>query len=1025
LPLFRCTSSLTTVALLAFTGTAWAQEQPGLIIVLDGSGSMWGQVEGRTKIELARDALSQVLSEATPEMEIGMISYGHRTRGQCSDIELLVPGGPAMATVPEILDRAEGLAPLGMTPLTEAVTLAAQRLQFTEQAATVVLLTDGVENCGGDPCALGRMLEAQGIDFTAHVVGFDMTDDEQRTVACLADETGGLFIAANAADDLARALRDTIIAEPVPEPDPAPQARPVNIILRDTFGGAPINGRQIVLFVEPEDAAGVAPLDLRATMDQPVTAVGQFLPGRYTAFIRRDTGGDRPVSLQTAIEVPEGSGPHDIDIVIGARLRLTALAHADLPLPAGYGNLPFAAYGSDAGRAHFVVHPIIEGGIDTSVDYGGINSLDLALPPGDYFIRGGLSRSFSRERLVRVMPGEITEMVFDFEAARVFIDMRDAQGFPVERLSTYFYDGPDGDYFLTGGGRSNDGLLPFYLPVGTWRMDTGMSGGGERRSQVVFTVPRPGEDIALSLSEGARMDDTGIALLLNEGNLGCITNLGGEFGCLVQAVTPADVLLLGGTDPDGPAGQAALAPRFNGSWLSSSGPIALTQDGRRVWGDVPGGVLTGEVAADGLTLRGVWDDGLVELRLSPDGQTMAGRWGRGLDPGLGDAAITARRIAAGTPPLARATGTGADLPEEWRDGASDVFEAFMAPARGATSGDLDAMQANAATAFFAGVWSSSHQTLTMHQEGRRVWGERDRGVIEGEVSADGQTLRGTWTSGSDWGTLEFVLDSTRQAFVGRWGRGADPDLRGGTWTGSRQTLLPSALTRDEATAMARPADAGGTAFDAFMQRVRDADLQPIQTEADAYAAQADDASSDAVSIGTIDVLPIGIFVEREADPDQSLDALFDRMRNDPAMQADLAIRCATEPTVIYPDGLIAVRSLDPAAAAGGRPPFQTVTHEACDQAGPILSCFRREGPPEARQPIADTYNMVIAGGPDGAFALSLDGVPYAYRTCYGPAGFLDPGEAGPDGTPMWQHVVHRGDGGPGISLTADGVAVAE
>jgi len=207
-------------AFSVLAGPAPAQEQPHMIIVMDGSGSMWGQVGGRTKIELARDALSQVLSEATSDMQIGMLAYGHRSRGQCSDIEQLVAVGPANATVPAILDAARRIAPRGMTPLTDTVLRAVQSLQFSEQAATVVLLTDGVETCEGDPCALGRMLAQQGIDFTAHVVGFDMTDAEQRTVACLAEETGGILIAANDADDLARALRQTIIANDL---SPAPE----------------------------------------------------------------------------------------------------------------------------------------------------------------------------------------------------------------------------------------------------------------------------------------------------------------------------------------------------------------------------------------------------------------------------------------------------------------------------------------------------------------------------------------------------------------------------------------------------------------------------------------------------------------------------------------------------------------------------------------------------------------------------------------------------------------------------------
>ena len=91
---FARTCLAVAATLLLVNAPVRAQEQPNLIIVLDGSGSMWGQVDGRTKIDLARDALSQVLSEATTDMQIGMIAYGHRVRGQCTDIEVMVPNGP-------------------------------------------------------------------------------------------------------------------------------------------------------------------------------------------------------------------------------------------------------------------------------------------------------------------------------------------------------------------------------------------------------------------------------------------------------------------------------------------------------------------------------------------------------------------------------------------------------------------------------------------------------------------------------------------------------------------------------------------------------------------------------------------------------------------------------------------------------------------------------------------------------------------------------------------------------------------
>ena len=82
---------------------------------------------------------------------------------------------------------------LGKTPLSAAVKQAAEALKYTEDKATVILITDGLETCEADPCALGKELEQSGVDFTAHVVGFGLTAEEGKQVACLAENTGGKY----------------------------------------------------------------------------------------------------------------------------------------------------------------------------------------------------------------------------------------------------------------------------------------------------------------------------------------------------------------------------------------------------------------------------------------------------------------------------------------------------------------------------------------------------------------------------------------------------------------------------------------------------------------------------------------------------------------------------------------------------------------------------------------------------------------------------------------------------------------
>ena len=191
------------------------------IIVFDASGSMWAQIGGKTRIEIARETIASVLKDFPGDRELGLMAYGHREKGSCSDIELVV--APATGTAGAISDAVNKINPKGKTPLSDAVKKAAEELKFTEEKATVILVTDGLETCNADPCALGNELEKAGVDFTAHVVGFGLSAEEGKQVACLAENTGGKYIQASDAGQLTEALKTTVVVVPEPTPAPAPE----------------------------------------------------------------------------------------------------------------------------------------------------------------------------------------------------------------------------------------------------------------------------------------------------------------------------------------------------------------------------------------------------------------------------------------------------------------------------------------------------------------------------------------------------------------------------------------------------------------------------------------------------------------------------------------------------------------------------------------------------------------------------------------------------------------------------------
>ncbi|MEM9439792.1 MAG: VWA domain-containing protein [Pseudomonadota bacterium] len=187
------------------------------VLILDASGSMWGQIEGTHKITIARDVISGLLENWDSNVHLGVTAYGHREKGNCADIETLAPLGKVNRS--SIMASIETLNPKGKTPLTDAVRQAAKQLRHTEERATVILVSDGKETCDADPCAAAAELEASGVDFTVHVVGFDLDAEEKAQLQCIADGTGGQFLNAANASELHDAMTTTVelVAEPAPK----------------------------------------------------------------------------------------------------------------------------------------------------------------------------------------------------------------------------------------------------------------------------------------------------------------------------------------------------------------------------------------------------------------------------------------------------------------------------------------------------------------------------------------------------------------------------------------------------------------------------------------------------------------------------------------------------------------------------------------------------------------------------------------------------------------------------------------
>jgi Ca-activated chloride channel homolog len=207
------------VALLLMNCLAHAEgAQPcteDAMIIFDASKSMQaaaGDNTGLRRIDAVRTALSRVLPRVSPKRPLGLITYGPGSRPACDNVSLELR--PALNAGEKIQTRVDALKPDGRTPLSRSVRRAADVLDFRNRPGTIVLLTDGEETCGGDPCALARDLKRDGVRMTVHVISYHISSsigtDGVFESRCLADETGGTYADTNTVEEVTQALESAL-----------------------------------------------------------------------------------------------------------------------------------------------------------------------------------------------------------------------------------------------------------------------------------------------------------------------------------------------------------------------------------------------------------------------------------------------------------------------------------------------------------------------------------------------------------------------------------------------------------------------------------------------------------------------------------------------------------------------------------------------------------------------------------------------------------------------------------------------
>lgn len=178
---------------LLFVAVAFGShaQRTRILFVFDASNSMNGFWEGERKISAATDLLSQTLEElyGIDNLELGLRVYGHQTvhvpgQQDCDDTELVVPITSGNNLV--IKKELQRITPKGTTPIARSLEKAAGDFTDCDDCRNVIILiTDGIEACDEDPCAVSRALQEKDIIVKPFIIGIGLDEKYKSTFQCV------------------------------------------------------------------------------------------------------------------------------------------------------------------------------------------------------------------------------------------------------------------------------------------------------------------------------------------------------------------------------------------------------------------------------------------------------------------------------------------------------------------------------------------------------------------------------------------------------------------------------------------------------------------------------------------------------------------------------------------------------------------------------------------------------------------------------------------------------------------------
>ncbi|MED4590877.1 VWA domain-containing protein [Priestia flexa] len=179
------------------------------VIMIDSSGSMAGEINGETKMEIAKKSVTQFANNLPEGSQVSLRVYGHEGTNQekdkmksCAAVTEIYKN---IYNATEFSKSLNEVQPVGWTPIAKA--LESLKDDDKESQLVVYVVSDGIETCGGDPVQSVQNLKNMGFDITVNILGFNIENKEQMALQAISDAGNGEFQNFTSQEDLNKYLR--------------------------------------------------------------------------------------------------------------------------------------------------------------------------------------------------------------------------------------------------------------------------------------------------------------------------------------------------------------------------------------------------------------------------------------------------------------------------------------------------------------------------------------------------------------------------------------------------------------------------------------------------------------------------------------------------------------------------------------------------------------------------------------------------------------------------------------------------